>query len=351
MKARIFHLFCYPPSEVISSRKCPVRKPNPSSPQAPKPIAVRADGTLDVPDRPIIPFIEGDGTGPDIWRASVRVLDAAVSQGIRRQEEDRVDRGLRGREGQGAVRHLAARRDAGGVQDLLRRHQGPADDAGRRRHPLAQRRDPPDAGPLRLSAPGALLQGRPVAGEGTREGRHGDLPREHGGHLRRHRVGRRVARGEEGHRVPAERDGREEDPLPGDVGHRHQAGVARGHRAADSRRARLRHPAQAQERHAGAQGQHHEVHRGRVPRLGLRPGQARIRRARRRLGRLRRQAAGRPAAGQGLDRRHHAAAGADPPRRVRRHRDVEPERRLPQSTRWPRRWAASASRRAATSTT
>jgi isocitrate dehydrogenase len=36
------------------------------------------DGQLHVPDRPIIPFIEGDGTGPDIWRASVRVFDAAV---------------------------------------------------------------------------------------------------------------------------------------------------------------------------------------------------------------------------------------------------------------------------------
>ncbi len=36
------------------------------------------DGKLLVPDNPIIPFIEGDGTGPDIWRASVRVLDAAV---------------------------------------------------------------------------------------------------------------------------------------------------------------------------------------------------------------------------------------------------------------------------------
>jgi isocitrate dehydrogenase len=35
---------------------------------------------LNVPDRPVIPFIEGDGTGPDIWRASVRVLDAAVAK-------------------------------------------------------------------------------------------------------------------------------------------------------------------------------------------------------------------------------------------------------------------------------
>jgi len=38
------------------------------------------DGTLCVPDRPIVPFIEGDGTGRDIWRASRRVLDAAVEK-------------------------------------------------------------------------------------------------------------------------------------------------------------------------------------------------------------------------------------------------------------------------------
>jgi len=42
-------------------------------------ITVR-DGRLVVPDNPIIPFIEGDGTGRDIWRASVRVFDAAVKR-------------------------------------------------------------------------------------------------------------------------------------------------------------------------------------------------------------------------------------------------------------------------------
>jgi isocitrate dehydrogenase len=40
----------------------------------------RTDKTLHVPDNPVIPFIEGDGTGPDIWRASVRVFDAAVKK-------------------------------------------------------------------------------------------------------------------------------------------------------------------------------------------------------------------------------------------------------------------------------
>jgi isocitrate dehydrogenase len=38
------------------------------------------DGKLHVPNQPIVPFIEGDGIGPDIWKASVRVLDAAVAK-------------------------------------------------------------------------------------------------------------------------------------------------------------------------------------------------------------------------------------------------------------------------------
>ncbi|HEY5228004.1 MAG TPA: NADP-dependent isocitrate dehydrogenase, partial [Opitutaceae bacterium] len=37
-------------------------------------------GRLNVPENPVIPFIRGDGTGPDIWASSVRVLDAAVEK-------------------------------------------------------------------------------------------------------------------------------------------------------------------------------------------------------------------------------------------------------------------------------
>jgi isocitrate dehydrogenase len=39
-----------------------------------------AEGVFKVPDQPVIPFIEGDGTGRDIWRASRRVFDAAVER-------------------------------------------------------------------------------------------------------------------------------------------------------------------------------------------------------------------------------------------------------------------------------
>jgi isocitrate dehydrogenase len=54
--------------------------PKPVIPVGGEPITMTSQGVLQVPDHPIIPFIEGDGTGPDIWRASVRVLDAAVAK-------------------------------------------------------------------------------------------------------------------------------------------------------------------------------------------------------------------------------------------------------------------------------
>ena len=51
-----------------------------SAPEKGQKISVNSDGSLNVPNNPIIPFIEGDGTGPDIWAASVRVMNAAVEK-------------------------------------------------------------------------------------------------------------------------------------------------------------------------------------------------------------------------------------------------------------------------------
>src|SRR4051794_28303300 len=45
------------------------------------------DGVLNVPNNPIVPFIEGDGTGPDIWAAASRVLDAAVEKAYKGQRK------------------------------------------------------------------------------------------------------------------------------------------------------------------------------------------------------------------------------------------------------------------------
>ena len=61
-----------------------------------------------MPDDPIIPFIEGDGTGPDIWRASVRVMDAAVEKAYGGKKKIAWLESLRRREELQAVEQLAA---------------------------------------------------------------------------------------------------------------------------------------------------------------------------------------------------------------------------------------------------
>ncbi len=50
-------------------------------------ITIDSNGTLQVPNNPIIPFIEGDGTGPDIWAASQRILDAAVEKAYKGEKK------------------------------------------------------------------------------------------------------------------------------------------------------------------------------------------------------------------------------------------------------------------------
>ena len=46
----------------------------------PEKITMGSNRKLQVPNHPTIPFIEGDGIGPDIWQAAVRVLDAAIEK-------------------------------------------------------------------------------------------------------------------------------------------------------------------------------------------------------------------------------------------------------------------------------
>ncbi len=64
----------------------PATKIAPPAPPAHGQPMTFTNGKLQVPNHPIIPFIEGDGTGPDIWRAAVRVFDAAVKQAYKGQK-------------------------------------------------------------------------------------------------------------------------------------------------------------------------------------------------------------------------------------------------------------------------
>ena len=191
---------------------------------------------LNVPDNPIIPFIEGDGTGPDIWRASVRVFDAAVEKAYGGKKKIAWYEVLAGEKAFKQTNNWLPDETVDGLPEVPRRHQGPAHHADRRRHPLAERRAPPDARSLRLPAPRALVHRacpRPVKKpedvdmvifrENT-EDIYAGIEWE-----------ARHAEAQEGPRLPREGvpEGLQEDPLPrAATRHRHQARRAqRGHRA------------------------------------------------------------------------------------------------------------------------
>jgi isocitrate dehydrogenase len=171
---------------------------------------------LNVPDHPIIPFIEGDGIGPDIW-GRLACSTPPSRRPTTASARSSGTKSARRREGVRRHRRVAAGGHARRLPRVPRRHQGPAHHARRRRHPLAQRRPAPDPRPLRLPAPGPVLHGVPQPGAPPRRHGHGDLPRELRRHLRRHRVPGRHDECEEFKtaqeaRFPTVR----EDPLPQD---------------------------------------------------------------------------------------------------------------------------------------
>ena len=153
-----------------------------------------AGGKYDVPDNPIIPFIEGDGTGRDIWKASLRVFDAAVEKAYKGKRRVAWYEVFAGEKAKAKFDTWLPDDTVDADPRVSRRHQGPAHYAGGRRHPLTERRAAPDSRSLCLRAAGEVLQRRALAGEASRAHEHRDLPREHRRRLRRHRVGRRNCR-------------------------------------------------------------------------------------------------------------------------------------------------------------
>ena len=117
-------------------------------------------GKLSVPDHPILPFIEGDGTGPDIWRAGVsstrrwtrRMAASARSRGWRSTPEKRRT---------STSQPGCPMRRGRSVPRLPGRHQGAADNADRRWHPVAQRGASATARSLRMLRPVRWFQGVP----------------------------------------------------------------------------------------------------------------------------------------------------------------------------------------------
>jgi isocitrate dehydrogenase len=197
-------------------------------------------GTLEVPNNPIVPFIEGDGTGPDIWRASQRVFDAAVEKAYGGKRASPGTRSTRGRR----LSTSSANWLPDGTVEAYRKYlvgiKGPLTTPigkGIRSLNVALRQMLDLYVCLR---PVRWFKGVPSPVRDPLRRRHGDLPREHRGHLRGHRVGGRVAPRRRRSSPSSRGDEGEEDPLPRTSGIGIKPVSPRRHGAPGARRHRVR---------------------------------------------------------------------------------------------------------------
>ncbi len=157
-------------------------------------------GKLQVPDHPVIPFIRGDGTGPDIWAASERVFDAAVAKAYGGRRKVSWFEVFAGETAKQKFDNWLPDDTVEAFKEFLVGIKGPLTTpvgGGIRSLNVALRQMLDLYVCLR---PVQWFHRRAFAGEASGEGGHGDLPREHRGYLRRHRIRRRHARGPEGAR-------------------------------------------------------------------------------------------------------------------------------------------------------
>ena len=243
-------------------------------------ITVNKDFSLNIPDNPIIPYIVGDGTGVDITPVMVDVVDAAVAKaygGKRKIHWMEIYAGEKSTKVYGPDVWLPEETLAI-VKEYVVSIKGPLTTpvgGGIRSLNVALRQELDLYVCLR---PVKYFAGVPSPLKAPGKGRHGDLSRELGGHLRRDRMGSRIRRRQEAHRFPHSRDGCQENPLPRHVRHGGEARVARGHGAPDAQGDPVCDRQRPQVGDDCPQGQHHEVHRRRLPRLELRDRATRIRR-------------------------------------------------------------------------
>ena len=143
-----------------------------------------AGGKLSVPDHPVIPFIEGDGTGRDIWRASQAVFDAAVARAYQGKRKIAWLEVLAGEKAFQKTQNWLPDETIEAFRTYLVGIKGPLTTpigGGIRSLNVALRQLLDLYVCLR---PVRYFSGRPLAREASGEGGHGHLPGEHRGHLR-----------------------------------------------------------------------------------------------------------------------------------------------------------------------
>ena len=126
-----------------------------------------ANGKYDIPDNPIIPFIEGDGTGRDIWKASLRVFNAAVEKAYKGRRRVAWYEVFAGEKAKAKFDNWLPDETVEAVREFRVAIKGPLDHTRRRGHPLAQRCAAPDSRSLLVRASGEVLQGRAFASKAS----------------------------------------------------------------------------------------------------------------------------------------------------------------------------------------
>ena len=237
----------------------------------------RRGGQLVVPDNPIIPFIEGDGTGPDIWRASVRVFDAATAKafgGKRKLEWFEI---LAGEKAKNATGEWLPNDTLEAVKAYKVAIKGPLTTpvGGGIRSLNVTLRQVLDlyacVRPVRYFAGTPAPVTHPermnvvIFRENT-EDVYAGIEWAKGTPQAERLIEFLLEGAGQAHRARFR--------------HRHQADFRDRDEAADAHGDSICDRPQAQDRHHRAQGQHHEVHRGRLPRLGLRSGEGGVPRSR-----------------------------------------------------------------------
>ena len=127
------------------------------------------NGQLVVPDKPVIPYIEGDGIGVDLWPATQRVLDAAVEKAYGGQKGIIWYEIFAGEKANNEFGEWLPEKTVQAARDFQVAIKGPLTTPGRRRHPQPERRAAPAPRPLRLRAPGAPLFRRALRRSGARK--------------------------------------------------------------------------------------------------------------------------------------------------------------------------------------
>ena len=147
-----------------------------------------SNGTYQVPDNPIIPYIEGDGTGRDIWRASQRVFDAAVAKAYGGKRAVKWFEIFAGEKAFARFQNWLPDDTVQAARDLRVSIKGPLTTPVGGGIRSLECDVAADVGSIFLHPPCALLPGCSQSGETSGKTRHRDLPREHGRCLCGHRV-------------------------------------------------------------------------------------------------------------------------------------------------------------------